>query len=99
MKIVALDTAAADFDGLDWGGFAEAGELVCHPNTTPEETLSRCEGATAVLVNKAVLTAETLSALPELRYVGITATGTGCYSAPPRTWRSSIVRGIWPMHS
>lgn len=76
MKIVAPDSFAADFDGLRWEECERAGEFIRYPRSTPEELLERAAGATALIVNKVRITADVMDSLPELRYVGITATGT-----------------------
>ncbi|MFN8391043.1 MAG: D-2-hydroxyacid dehydrogenase [Bdellovibrionota bacterium] len=75
MKIVALDSYTVDFDGLEWAGFAELGELTKYPRSAPSELEARAADADALLVNKFVLNREGLARLPKLRYVGVTATG------------------------
>src|SRR3569623_3090959 len=78
MRIVALDSFATDHGAPDafWGPLKALGEVVLHYRTTPENLLARCQGAGAVLTNKVALGAAQLAALPELRYVGVVATGT-----------------------
>jgi len=76
MKIVALDTYVTDFDGLPWPQMASFGEFEKHDRTTPDEVVTRAEGAQAILINKIVLNSTNLLQLPALRYIGVTATGT-----------------------
>src|SRR3569833_2659533 len=78
MRIVALDSFATDQGAPDafWGPLKALGEVVLHPRTAPGDVLARCQGAGAVLTNKVALGAAQLAALPELRYVGVVATGT-----------------------
>jgi glycerate dehydrogenase len=59
-----------------WRELSALGDLVVHPQTEPEEIGSRAAGALAVISNKVPLGAEELAALPTLRYVGVSATGT-----------------------
>lgn len=47
-----------------------------YPQTTPEETLSRLQNAEIVLTNKVVINEEYFKVCPDLRYIGILATGT-----------------------
>lgn len=47
-----------------------------YPQTTPEETLERLKGADIALTNKVVINDEHFKACPQLRYVGVLATGT-----------------------
>jgi len=75
MKIVILDAYTTNPGDLDWNPLQELGELVAYDRTTPSEIVPRAFDADAVLTNKVVLNAETLQALPKLRYVGVLATG------------------------
>ncbi|HEX4337023.1 MAG TPA: D-2-hydroxyacid dehydrogenase [Polyangiaceae bacterium] len=77
MKIVVLDGFAADQgDAAVWAPLEALGNVEVHPRTAPSELLSRAHGADALLTNKVLLDATTLSRLDALRYVGIVATGT-----------------------
>jgi glycerate dehydrogenase len=76
VRIVLLDSFAADQGDADWPELRALGELVVYPRTPPHQVRERCLGATAVLTNKVVLSAELMSSLPDLRYIGVTATGT-----------------------
>jgi glycerate dehydrogenase len=51
-------------------------ELTVYPRTSPEQRLSHCAGAQALLTNKVAIDAALVAALPELRYIGVLATGT-----------------------
>lgn len=75
MKIVVLDGYAANPGDLCWDELKALGECVIYDRTAPEEVLERAAGATIVLTNKTVLTAAQIDALPELKYVGVLATG------------------------
>ena len=76
VKTVVLDGYTMNPGDLDWGALAALGVLEVHDRTQADQILVRCEGASAVLTNKTPLDAETIAALPELRYVGVLATGT-----------------------
>jgi glycerate dehydrogenase len=75
MKIVVLDGYTLNPGDLDWTVFEPLGELEIHDRTPPEQVLERARGAQAVLTNKTVLDRGILSGLPELRYIGVLATG------------------------
>jgi len=83
-KIVVLDgytlspilPGEKSADHPSWDGIAALGELVIYPRTSPAELLERCKDAEIVLTNKVPINAAAFSALPNLRYVGVTATGT-----------------------
>ena len=51
-------------------------EWVEYPNSTAVEALTRLQGAEIAITNKVPLSAETLAALPQLKKVAISATGT-----------------------
>ena len=80
MKIVILDGYAENPGDLSWSGFERLGSLTVYDRTPYDrgngEILSRAKGADAVITNKTPLTRETIEALsPELRYIGVIATG------------------------
>lgn len=75
MRIVILDAHTTNPGDLDWGPVAALGELVVHDRTPDGEIVARAAGATALLTNKTPLTAATFAALPDLKYVGVLATG------------------------
>ncbi|MCK4850478.1 MAG: D-2-hydroxyacid dehydrogenase [Phycisphaerae bacterium] len=76
MKIVGLDTATMDQGDMDWGPMRALGALEIYPRSGPDEIVPRAQGAQAVLVNKVIIDAEVIRALPKLKYIGLTSTGT-----------------------
>ena len=75
MKIVALDGYAANPGALSWDEMKKLGECVVYDRTAPAEVVERAEGADVLLTNKVVITAEHMAALPQLKYIGVMATG------------------------
>ncbi len=75
MKIVILDGYTENPGDLSWEGFEQLGELTVYDRTEPGEIVSRIGDAEAVIINKCPITAATMDACPELRYVGVLATG------------------------
>lgn len=51
------------------------GEVVLYDRTAPEDIIQRCQGAEIVLTNKVPFIASTLSQLPNLKMIGVMATG------------------------
>lgn len=74
-RIVVLDGYTLNPGDLSWAPLEEAGPVTLHDYTPSELTLERAHGAPIVLTNKTVLSGDILRALPELRYVGVLATG------------------------
>lgn len=74
--IVILDAHTANPGDLSWDALAELGELSIYERSSAEDVVGRCEGADIVLTNKSPLPAKVIGALPQLRYIGVMATGT-----------------------
>lgn len=74
-KIVIVDGYVANSGEFSWDELKEIGELTVYPRTAPEEVVERCKEAWAVITNKVVFTEEVMSQLPDLKYIGILATG------------------------
>ena len=75
MKIVVLDGYAANPGDLSWEGMQALGELTVYERTAPEEVTERCKDADIVLTNKVILSAPVMKQLPQLKYIGVLATG------------------------
>jgi glycerate dehydrogenase len=77
VRFVILDSFAADQgDDTFWSDLRTLGELVVHARSADGDVVSRAAGAVAALTNKVAFSAATFAALPDLRYVGVLATGT-----------------------
>jgi len=74
-KIIILDGYTANPGDLSWQGLEACGPCVVYDHTLPEEVLSRAQGADILITNKAILDSRTINALPQLRYIGVAATG------------------------
>lgn len=94
MKIVALDGYAANPGDLSWDELKALGECVIYDRTAPEEVLERAADAEVVLTNKVVITAEMMAALPQLKYIGVMATGYNIVDIDAARERSIIVTNI-----
>jgi len=75
MRIVVLDGYTLNPGDLSWDGLQRFGECVIYDRTAPEDVVSRSQGAEVVLTNKVVLSREIMEQLPDLRYIGVLATG------------------------
>lgn len=75
MKIVILDGFTANPGDLDWKRLESMGELTVYDRTPSKEVVERCRNAQAVFTNKTPITREDMSSLPELRFIGVLATG------------------------
>ena len=75
MKITVLDGYSLNPGDLSWQQFEELGELKVYDRTAPEDVLQRSEGSEILITNKTIIPGEIIRKLPELKYIGILATG------------------------
>jgi len=75
MKIVVLDGHTLNPGDLSWEGLEALGETAIYDRTPEDQVVARAQGAQVVLVNKVSLSRETLDQLPDLRFIGVLATG------------------------
>jgi glycerate dehydrogenase len=75
MKIVVLDGYCLNPGDLSWDALRALGEVEVHDRTPAAEAEARSQGATVVLTNKTPLPGDVIARLPELRYIGVLATG------------------------
>lgn len=76
MKAVFLDFGTMGAEDLDPSTLrAVVPELEIFDSTRPELVAARIAGATFVFINKVRMTAELIAGSPDLRFIGLTATG------------------------
>ena len=75
LKIAILDGFVINPGDLSWDELAELGELKIYERTAPGDILARMEGCQAVFTNKCRLTAEIIDRCPQLKFIGVLATG------------------------
>lgn len=94
MNIVVLDGYAANPGDLSWDELKSLGDCIIYERTAPEEVPERAVGAEILLTNKVALDAQTLDALPELKYIGVMATGYNIVDVDAARERGIIVTNI-----
>lgn len=75
MKTVILDGYTLNPGDLSWERFSEIGEYKVYNWTEQNEIVERAKDAQIVIVNKVPITEHTISKLPNLKYIGVIATG------------------------
>lgn len=75
MQIVVLNGYTENPGDLSWEAFEVLGELTVYDRTPAEQIVERIGNAEAVIVNKTPITAEIMEACPNIRYIGVLATG------------------------
>ncbi len=77
-----------------WDRLATLADLTVHPRTPAAETVNRLQGAAIALTNKVILNADAFAALPDLKYVGILATGTNAVDLDAAAARGVTVTNV-----
>lgn len=94
MKTVVLDGYTVNPGDLSWDGLKEFGDLAVYDYTKADEIIERTVDADVVLTNKTLITAEIISQLPRLKYIGVLATGYNVVDIKAATDRGIIVTNI-----
>jgi glycerate dehydrogenase len=75
MKIVVLDGYAENPGDLTWSALEKLGNLVVYDRTEETKIVERIKDAEIVIVNKTKIDKTVLDVCPEIRYIGVLATG------------------------
>lgn len=94
MNIVVLDAYTLNPGDLSWGKLEALGNLKVYDRTLPEEIVDRAKDAEIVLVNKVVIDGACMEALPNLKYIGVLATGYNVVDVDEACKRGIVVTNI-----
>lgn len=75
MKLVILDGYMATREDLDWNALSNFAQVEIFDRTPPEKIIERSIDADAVFTNKVPFFKEQIVQLPNLKYIGVLATG------------------------
>lgn len=75
MKIVVLDGYTENPGDLSWEGLENLGKLIVYDRTPEDQIAIRIGDAEVVYTNKTPISRETLDQCPNLRFIGVLATG------------------------
>lgn len=75
MKIVVLDGYTLNPGDINWEKMKDLGEFDLYDRTDKEDILTRAKDAEIIITNKTPITKETIEKLPNLKYIGVLATG------------------------
>ena len=93
-RIVVLDGHTLNPGDNPWDDVAALGELAVHDRTDAYRIVPRAAEAEILLTNKAPLTAETLSQLPNLRFISVLATGFDVVDAAAARKRGIAISNV-----
>ena len=94
MKIVILDGYTANPGDYSWKELNTFGEVEIYDRTSPNEVIERAKDADMILTNKVVLKGDTLAQLPQLKYIGILATGYNIIDVDETRARGIVVSNV-----
>ena len=94
MKIVVLDGYSVNPGDLSWNALEECGEVTVYDRTSPCDVVERAGTADAVLTNKVVISEEVMSKLPNLKYIGVLATGYNVVDVDAAARRGVVVTNV-----
>lgn len=94
IKISVLDGYTLNPGDLDWSPLRALGTCAFFDRTPPALTVERARGADALLINKVVLGAAEIAALPDLRYIGVSSTGVNVVDLAAAQQRNIVVTNV-----
>lgn len=94
MKIVVLDGYVGNPGDLSWEPLERLGDVTVYPRSKPEEIIERAMPADALLTNKVVFDRKLIEALPNLKYIGVIATGFNIVDLEAANERGIIVTNV-----
>lgn len=94
MTITVLDGYTLNPGDMSWEKLGELGDLTVYDRTTPTEIIERAKGSEIVLTNKTVLDRKVMEQLPNLKYIGVLATGYNVVDIKAATERGITVTNI-----
>ena len=94
MKLKILDGHADNPGDLSWDSFFKLADVTVYDRTSQSEVVERIGDAEAAFINKVQITEEILSKLPNLKYIGVCATGYNVVDIEACKKRGIIVTNI-----
>ena len=94
MKIVVLDGFVLNPGDLNWDELKKYGEVKIYDRTPKELILERSKGVEILITNKTPLGEDIFAQLPELKYIGVLATGYNIVDTISARERNIIVTNV-----
>ena len=94
MKITILDGYTLNPGDQSWDGFHKLGDVQIFDRTMVDQVVERATGATVVLTNKTPLPDYVIRQLPDLKYIGVLATGYNVVDVDAAKQRGIVVCNI-----
>ena len=94
MHIVVLDGYTLNPGDLSWSKLEELGECRIYDRTPPNDVVQRATNADILLTNKTPITAQDIEQLPNLKYIGVLATGYNIVDVEAAKSQNVIVTNV-----
>ena len=93
-KIVILDGYAGNPGDLSWEPMRALAPCDIYDFGTADTVIERCQGAEMVLTNKVPINADAIAQLPDLKYIGVMATGFNVVDIAEASRRGIVVTNV-----
>ncbi len=93
-KLVILDGIVANPGDLSWEPLRAMCDVTLYDRTAPEDVVARIGDAEMILLNKVLITEDILGACPNLKYIGILATGYNVVDIAAAKARGIVVTNV-----
>ncbi|MAE60709.1 MAG: glycerate dehydrogenase [Planctomycetaceae bacterium] len=94
MRIVVLDGYTLNPGDLSWASLEALGDCTVHDRSTPDQVVPRAAGAEIVLTNKVEISDAFMAELPDMKYIGVLATGYNIVDITAAHRRDIVVSNI-----
>ena len=94
MNIVVLDGFTLNPGDISWAELQALGDCEIYERTAAGDVIRRAAEAEILLTNKTELTSQQFQSLPQLKYIGITATGTNVVDLAAARERNILVSNV-----
>lgn len=94
MNIVVLDGYTLNPGDLSWNELQSLGHSTVYERTESKDIVHRAQAAQIILTNKTPLMKETIDALPQVRYIGVLATGYNVVDVAAAKHRGIVVTNV-----
>src|SRR5438552_184018 len=94
MNIVVLDGYTVNPGDLSWAALEQLGTCRIYDRTPEDKIAERLAGAEIAITNKVPVAGGMLEKLPQLKYVGVIATGFNCVDAATARKRGIVVTNV-----
>jgi glycerate dehydrogenase len=94
MKIVVLDGYTLNPGDISWDGLKALGGVTIHDRTPADKVVVRAAGAEVVFTNKTPISEEAINQLPQLKFIGVLATGFNIVNTEAAKSKGIIVSNV-----